>query len=90
MLVRTARGRRRLYLPSDPCHPDRESGKSIPSRDEIPEPYHELLDWFLERCNRAMSLSNRDPLLGLRGLGRELWKDEAADDYVKRLREGWR
>ena len=89
MLFKTARGRRRLYLPSDPCHPDRESGKSVPSRDEIPEPYHELLDWFLERYNGAELLSHGDPLLGLRGLGRDLWNDETADDYVKRLREGW-
>lgn len=30
-----------------------------------------------------------DPLLGLRGSGRELWADEHADEYVHRLREGW-
>lgn len=89
MLAKTVRGRRGLYLPSDSCHPDRESGKSTPFRDEIPEPYHELLGWFLERCNRVVPLSKRDPLLGLRGLGRDLWNDETADGYVKRLREGW-
>jgi len=31
---------------------------------------------------------NRDPLLALRGSGRELWADEHADEYVRRLREG--
>jgi hypothetical protein len=28
-----------------------------------------------------------DPLLALRGSGREVWADEHADDYVRRLRE---
>ncbi len=30
-----------------------------------------------------------DPLLALRGSGKDLWADETADDYVRRLREGW-
>lgn len=30
-----------------------------------------------------------DPLLALRGSGKELWDDEHADEYVRRLREGW-
>jgi len=30
-----------------------------------------------------------DPLLAARGSGRELWRDERADEYVRRLREGW-
>ena len=30
-----------------------------------------------------------DPILGLRGLGKEIWADENADAYVRRLREGW-
>ena len=29
-----------------------------------------------------------DPILGLRGLGREIWVDEDADAYVRRQREG--
>lgn len=31
-----------------------------------------------------------DPILALRGTGREIWADEDADAYVRRLREGWR
>jgi hypothetical protein len=34
-------------------------------------------------------LLKEDPLLALRGSGKELWADEHADDYVRRLREGW-
>jgi hypothetical protein len=28
-------------------------------------------------------------LLSLRGSGKKLWADEHADEYVRRLREGW-
>jgi hypothetical protein len=31
----------------------------------------------------------QDPLLALAGSGRDLWSDEHADEYVRRLREGW-
>jgi hypothetical protein len=30
-----------------------------------------------------------DPLLKLYGDGKDLWADEDADEYVRRLREGW-
>ena len=30
-----------------------------------------------------------DPLLRLFGSGKDLWADEHADEYVRRLREGW-
>jgi hypothetical protein len=30
-----------------------------------------------------------DPLISSRGSGKELWADEHADEYVRRLREGW-
>jgi hypothetical protein len=33
--------------------------------------------------------SNKDPLLSLRESGKQLWANEPADDYVRRLREGW-
>ena len=28
-------------------------------------------------------------ILEMRGMGRDLWKDEDPDEYVRRLREGW-
>lgn len=89
MLVATGRGRRRLYLPTDQCHPDRQSGKSVPRRQQIPEAYHPLLDWYDNLCNGAQLSGAQDPILALRGLGKELWRDEEADRYVQRLREGW-
>ncbi len=45
MLTETARGRRRLYRPEDPCHPDRRSGASLPDRNALPPAYRILLDW---------------------------------------------
>ncbi len=34
-------------------------------------------------------LPEEDPILRLRGLGKEIWGDEHPDEYVRRLREGW-
>ena len=30
-----------------------------------------------------------DPLMALYGSGRDFWADEHADDYVRRVRDGW-
>jgi hypothetical protein len=42
----------------------------------------------VEKTEISNSIKN-DPLLSLKGSGRELWRDEHADEYVRRLREGW-
>ena len=46
-----------------------------------------LLDMLLRVRRGPSALDNGDPLLALRGSGRELWADEHADEYVRRLRE---
>jgi hypothetical protein len=46
-----------------------------------------LLDAFLRVRRGPSAPDNGDPLLALRGSGRELWADEHADEYVRRLRE---
>ena len=51
MLSSTARGRRRLYRPGDPVHPERK-GKILPEKRDIPERYHNLVDWYLAECRR--------------------------------------
>jgi hypothetical protein len=90
MLVETAPNRRRLYRPGDPSHPDRRRAKSVPSRDEIPAEYHELIDWYEAKYSpRRSSTAKQDPLLALAGSGKEVWAGEGADKYVRRLREGW-
>ncbi len=105
MLTETSRGRRRLYRPGDDCHPDRLSGASLPDREALPPACRELLDWYHDDYltrethgagEEALSMNEAasewpiaDPILALAGSGREIWADEDADAYVRRLREGW-
>lgn len=90
MLVETGPNRRRLFRPGDPVDEGRRGAKSTPSRGAIPSKYHALLDWYeTEYAPRPALAPEDDPLLGLRGSGRELWAEEHADEYVRRLREGW-
>lgn len=93
MLFETGESRRRLYRPGDMCRPGR-TGKITPNPDEIPSRYRPLLAWYAKwsggsSSHLATPAINMDPLLRLIGSGRELWKDEHADEYVRRLREGW-
>jgi hypothetical protein len=90
MLFETAPGRRRLFRQGDPYHPDREGGKITPHREDLPYGYNGLLDWYHDWSSLALSNApSTDPLLLLRGSGKQLWAGEHADDYVRRLREGW-
>lgn len=91
MLYGTGRNTRRLYRPGDLAHPKR-AGKTVPRRDQIPRRYHDLLDWYeTEYSKRAEAVgAPPDPILALRGVGREIWQDEDSDEYVRNLREGWR
>ena len=90
MLYETAPGRRRLFRNGDVYDPAREGAKTVPAKEDIPSEYANLLDWYRD-WNQG-SVEDRiknDPLLALRGSGKELWADEHADEYVRRLREGW-
>lgn len=90
MLFETAPGRRRLFRPGDAYHPDREGSKIAPSEEETPSEYRDLIDWYRDWCSRAVRRTvETDPLLELLGSGKRLWADEHADEYVRRLREGW-
>jgi hypothetical protein len=90
MLVETAPGRRRLFRMGDSYHPAREGSKTIPEIEELPEHYRDLLDWYRGwgQENIEERIKN-DPLLALRGSGKHIWADEHADEYIRRLREGW-
>jgi hypothetical protein len=90
MLVETASGRRRLYRTGDSYDPQREGSKTIPEAADLPEKYSFLLDWYRgwEQGTAEDRIEN-DRLLGLYGSGQDVWADEPADDYVRRLREGW-
>jgi hypothetical protein len=90
MLYETGPGRRRLFRLGDPYHPDRNGGKTTPEPGDLPPSYGYLLSWYGSWCEAEAKRSEQgDPLLALIGLGKDLWADEPADDYVRRLREGW-
>ncbi|MGA2371102.1 MAG: hypothetical protein ACLPPV_17090 [Candidatus Korobacteraceae bacterium] len=90
MLFETSSGRRRLFRHGDIYHPAREGGKITPSPENMPLRFCKLLDWYREWSTKAVRApADQDPLLQLRGSGRRLWASEHADEYVRRLREGW-
>jgi hypothetical protein len=80
----------RLYRPGDQAYPSRK-GKTMPSREELPDKYHYLLDWYEHHycAQRPAMREEDDPVLQLRGVGKELWADTNADDYVRGLRSNW-
>jgi hypothetical protein len=90
MLLETRPGHRRLFRMGDSYDPQREGAKITPKRENLPPGYSSLLHWYSDWSARsASSAMKRDPLLALRGSGKHLWADEHADEYVRRLREGW-
>ena len=89
MLYETSTGRRRLFRPGDPCHPSRATGKDVPARDALPMEHRGLIDWYHDVFSGGNGQTD-DPVLALRGLGREIWANEDADEYVRRQRAEWR
>ena len=90
MLFEIAPGRRRLFRNGDNYDPAREGAKIVPAREEIPSEYSELVDWYRDWSQDSIEdRIKNDPLLALYGDGEDLWAEEKADDYVRRLREGW-
>src|SRR5690242_18766402 len=64
MLFETSSGRRRLFRPGDPYHPQREGAKASPGPDEIPRSYSGLLIWYSAWCAAATGEAlDKDPLL---------------------------
>jgi hypothetical protein len=91
MLFETAPGRRRLFRKGDSYHPEREGAKITPQRKDMPYGYDGLLNWYSDWSALTTSTATKaDPLLALRGSGKQVWADEHADEYVHRLRENWK
>jgi hypothetical protein len=88
MLLEIENGQRRLYRTGDPCKPGR-TGKITPKPEAVPAKYRPLFDWYAEWSKDRSPVRPLDPLLRLIGSGKDIWKDEHADEYVRRLREGW-
>jgi hypothetical protein len=70
-----------------------ESGTAtiLPEADDIPQRYDDLLEWYEEWSRSQVERAiQSDQLLALYGSGKHLWADEHADEYVARLRAGWK
>jgi hypothetical protein len=80
----------RLFRTGDRSDPARH-GKTKPAREDLPERYHALLDWYEQKYagKETVMSENEDPVLRMRGVGKELWKDTDADEYVRSLRSNW-
>lgn len=90
MLFETSPGRRRLFRKGDPYHSDRANSKTVPNVEDLPPTCSDLLDWYADwSAASTASQVDADPLLALSGSGSDLWADEHADEYVRRLRRGW-
>jgi hypothetical protein len=90
MLLETGPGRRRLFRNGDTYDPARDGAKTVPERENTPSEYLGLLDWYRDwNQDDVEERIKNDPLLALYGSGKDLWADEHADEYVRRLREGW-
>lgn len=80
----------RLFRPGDQAHPSRK-GKMKPAREELPQKYHYLLDWYeQEYCGKETAMrEDDDPVLKMRGVGKEIWAGTDTDEYVRNLRSNW-
>ena len=59
---------------------------------DVPERYRGLrglMAWYQREYVSSRERCAADPILALRGLGKEMWLDEDADAYVARLRKAW-
>jgi hypothetical protein len=87
-LYATAGNRRRLLLASDDVHPERK-GAIFP--ESLPPQFADLLAWAQQRYKSSSGQKRPwlEGILGMAGMGRDLWKGEDPDEYVRRLRQGW-
>jgi hypothetical protein len=90
MLVEIEGDRRRLFVEGDPEHADRRGSLSIPNFSALPQDLKHWQSWYETWSSRfRKSWEETDPLMRLIGSGKHIWADEHADEYVRRLREGW-
>jgi hypothetical protein len=90
MLYATGKNTRRLFRETDDFDPKRRRGKVKPEKDHIPVKYQPLLEWYSEKfIGKRRGSKETDPILGLLGLGKEIWVGEDPDEYVSRVRGGW-
>jgi hypothetical protein len=91
MLYATGNGNRRLLLAGDDRHPQRV-GKMFPDVDEVPSQYQDLILWAKRRYGSSKNLASvrwLDSVFQMFGAGRDLWRGEDPDEYVRNLRRDW-
>ena len=87
LLTRESDGRLRLFRTGDFQHPARH-GKDRPRREDIPERFRSLLDWY-QTIYLGKHSPSLDPVLAMAGVGKEIWQGIDVDQYVDELRSGW-
>jgi hypothetical protein len=87
ILYATGKNTRRLFREGDDYDLQRRGAKVTP--ENLPPKYRSLLDWYREKYAKQSKTTKTDPILGLRGLGKEIWVGEEPDEYLNRVRGGW-
>lgn len=84
----TKQDQHRLGQEGNRSHLGPAAGKDVPARNALPTESRSFIDMHHDQCSED-SRQAEDPVLALRGLGKEIWASENADDYVRRQRAGW-
>ena len=83
-------GTYRLYRLGDLFDPARREGKISPDPNRIPSKYHDLLEWYRTLDANQSSAPEVDPILALRGVGKELWRElGGGEKLLRELRANW-
>lgn len=63
----------------------------LPHPDRLPGKYLDLLDWYERDYRWGQNQSiDEDPVLALRGVGKELWRDlGGGEKFIRESRESW-
>lgn len=61
-----------------------------PAPNRIPSKYNDLLEWYRTRDAGQSLAPEVDPILTLRGVGKELWRElGGGEKFIRELRENW-
>lgn len=88
ILTENPDGTLRLFRLGDPYHPTRKGGRTQPKRHSLPAEYHPLLRTEDDREETLQFSVDKDPILALAGVGKEMWKSLGGGEaFLRALRE---